>query len=77
LPAEAAVSATIRDLEGRAVKRLFASERRPAGWSWITWDGHDSSGAPAPVGIYWLDVRAGARELRRELVRLSAGLPAP
>ena len=77
LPAEAAVSATIRDLQGRAVKRLFASERRPAGWSWITWDGHDSSGAPAPAGIYWLDVRAGARELRRELVRLAAGLPAP
>ena len=71
LPRSAEATATVRDLQGRLVRRLAPGTQRPAGVSWIEWDGRASSGLAAPAGLYWLEVRVGAEVLRRKLVRVA------
>ncbi len=75
LPAGTPVWATVRDLEGRRVRTLLAAAPRPAGASWIEWDGRTTSGSSAAPGVYWLEVRVAGESFRRPLVRLAAGAP--
>lgn len=72
LPAEASVVGTVRDLQGRVVRSLSTGGRRPAGDSWIEWDGRASTGSETAAGIYWIEVRLGNEVVRRKVVRVTS-----
>jgi hypothetical protein len=67
LPADGRVSLTVFDLGGRAVRRLL-DEVRAAGTFAVLWDGRDSSGRPAPSGVYFARLSAGGVETSLKLV---------
>jgi hypothetical protein len=77
LSREDRVWVAIRDVQGRLVRRILDGDRRPAGGSWIEWDGRTASGSEAAAGLYWVDARSGDERFRRQLVRLASGLAAP
>lgn len=51
LPRESAVTVTIHDVQGHAVRTLV-SGRQAAGEHLVTWDGRDDAGRPLPSGPY-------------------------
>jgi hypothetical protein len=53
------VSLTIRDVVGRTVRALVASESQPAGEREVRWDGRDDGGARVRPGVYTAVLRAG------------------
>jgi len=69
LSAADAVELSIHDVTGRLIRRLESSVR-PAGEHEVRWDGLDEAGHPAPVGLYFYRLRAGAAEESRRFVRL-------
>lgn len=70
LPAPRRVTARIYDPNGRVVKTLLAGFLG-AGHHDLRWDGFTASGAIAPDGVYFLQLRAGADQAVRKLVRLN------
>jgi len=78
LPRRAPVTASVQDVQARVVKRLLPPGTwLSAGPSWVEWDGRTGWGAPAPAGIYWLEVRTDGGLLRRKLVRLASAAVGP
>jgi hypothetical protein len=63
------VEASVRDLQGRTVRRVLPKAVLPAGSSTLEWDGRDEQGLATPAGVYWIEVRGDARRLTRKLVR--------
>ncbi|HEY3215590.1 MAG TPA: MXAN_6640 family putative metalloprotease [Candidatus Eisenbacteria bacterium] len=71
LPAAASVSAVLRDLQGRTVRRLIPEgSRLEAGPSVIRWDGRGEGGAELPTGVYFLQVMVAGQAFERRLVLL-------
>jgi len=68
LPRPTAVTAMVRDIQGRAVQRLTTGTVFPAGRHSIHWDGRGSSGAETPAGVYFLQVDAGRQTMQRRIV---------
>ena len=65
LPRHAVADIVLLDVSGRRVATLFHGIA-PAGESHAQWDGRDASGAPAPVGLYFVRLSAdGTRRTRR------------
>jgi hypothetical protein len=64
------VAATLFDVEGRLVRRLWDAPL-PAGKSTLRWDGKNEAGRPAASGVYFLAVTANGRmtTLKITLVR--------
>jgi len=58
LSADAAVTAQVRTLAGRAVRVICANERKTAGTQLFTWDGRDASGRMMPAGPYLCEISA-------------------
>ena len=67
LQKQSPVEATIHDVQGRRVRTLWLGGL-PAGRNWVSWDGHDQSGAPVPAGAYVYRVQAGASFATGKLV---------
>lgn len=58
---------TIYDLAGRRVRDLTESGLR-SGLQRITWDGLDAQRRPVPLGMYFVEVRAEDRAIRRKVM---------
>ncbi len=58
---------TLRDVSGRAVRRL-ASGHQLAGIHSVIWDGKDGQGRPLPAGIYFCALDSGAGRISRKIV---------
>ena len=56
---------------GRLVRTLVPGEAIAAGRRDLTWDGHNSAGAPSPSGIYFLRAEMDGKAMtqRVSLVR--------
>jgi hypothetical protein len=67
MPAAGDANLTVYDLEGRAVRELFAG-RLAAGRHPYAWDGCDAGGRPAASGTYLARLRAGERISQQKLV---------
>ncbi len=61
------VSLTVYDAQGRLITSLVEMHRS-AGDHAFVWDGRDSSGRPAPKGVYFVHLKAGDQSLTRSLV---------
>lgn len=61
LPERSNLTLTVYDVQGRVVRRL-AEGVHPADSYQVEWDGLDESGARAAKGVYFLKLKAGARE---------------
>ncbi len=71
LPEMAPVSAVLRDLSGRTVRRLVPEgSRLPAGPTTIRWDGRGERGSELPGGVYFLQVTVAGHRFERRLVHL-------
>ena len=71
LPQAAPVSAVVRDLQGRMVRRLLPEGGLlPAGPSIIRWDGRREDAGEAPAGMYFSHVRLAGQRFDRHLVHL-------
>lgn len=71
LPEAATVSAVVRDLQGRTVRRLLpAGTRFAPGPSAIRWDGRGERGSEPSAGVYFLQVTVDGRTFERRLVLL-------
>lgn len=70
LTQRAALSARILDVRGREVRRLALAQMTDAGPRAWQWDGRDAAGRPAPAGVYFADLRAGADRARARIVLL-------
>jgi hypothetical protein len=67
LPAKCSVEASVFDIRGRIVTRLFRGEQargRHAVW----WDGRNDQGHKVSSGIYWLRVKSPNDQVTRQLV---------
>lgn len=69
LPAPGPVRARVVDVTGRLV-RVLADGPRPAGPSWVVWDGRDGDGAIVPSGVYFLRVESEDAARSRRMVRI-------
>jgi hypothetical protein len=69
LPTRARASVGIFDVNGRLVQSLVSSEL-PAGLHTTHWSGASASGASAPPGVYYVQLRAGGQVQTRRLVFL-------
>ena len=69
LSAPATVRMRICDPGGRLVRDL-AERVLPPGSQVLSWDTRDGSGHPVASGVYLVEVRAGAREVRRSVLVL-------
>jgi hypothetical protein len=67
LPREGPAELSVFDLAGRLVARV-STERRPAGWHMLTWDGRDRNGRPVASGAYFLRLTASATVSRRFVI---------
>jgi uncharacterized repeat protein (TIGR01451 family) len=67
LASPATVSIAIYNVRGELIRTLV-SEKKPAGWYRIDWDGRDQRGAPVASGIYLSRMRAGSFAETRKLV---------
>jgi M6 family metalloprotease-like protein len=54
------VSARVLNLAGRPVRILASGLPAAAGVNTLTWDGRNASGAPAPAGLYLIEIEATA-----------------
>jgi hypothetical protein len=68
LPAGAAVSIDVQDLQGRRVRGLYRGDA-PAGPLALDWDGRDASGREVPAGLYFVRATTGADQAVARLVR--------
>ena len=69
LPRMAPVAGTVRDLQGRVVRRLFLEDAFfPAGSSTVAWDGVTEQGRRAPAGLYFVQITVASRRLERRIV---------
>ena len=68
LPAPTDVRAIVLDPSGRPVSEIARGRR--VGDVALEWAGRDSTGHPAPPGLYVLSVDVGGRELERKTFRL-------
>jgi len=64
------VDLTIHNVAGKRVSRVLASAWRNSGVNDVVWDGRDSEGLLVPAGVYFANVRAGARMAHCRLVVL-------
>ncbi|HEY3215837.1 MAG TPA: S8 family serine peptidase [Candidatus Eisenbacteria bacterium] len=69
LPEQTPVALKVFDVRGRLVSEITRGELEP-GWHRLTWNGEDSSGTPAPAGVYFAHLSAGDRSARVRLVLL-------
>jgi hypothetical protein len=69
LPSRGRTVVDILDVSGRRVRRLLRASR-VAGSHVISWDGRDSSGRPAPGGIYLVKVSAMGRSATQKIIVL-------
>jgi len=69
LPAAAAVSMSIVDVQGRLVRSLLEGALS-AGSHALHWDGRDAQGQAAPAGVYFVRANIGGEVTSRSLVRL-------
>jgi predicted GH43/DUF377 family glycosyl hydrolase len=53
------ISLRIFDLNGRLIRTLIESEKRPTGLNTIEWDGKDNQGNPIPSGRYVYTLESG------------------
>lgn len=67
LPDRQRVALRVFDAAGRLV-RTIADETLDAGPHALSWDGRNEAGSPAPSGIYYATLRAGASEARSKIV---------
>ena len=68
LPRTSAATLRVYDISGRLVSTLLAGPQ-PAGTRSLRWDGREASGATAPAGLYFYELRVGNHRLaRRTLV---------
>jgi len=63
LPEPGEVRLAIYDVLGQEV-RVLVSERQPAGWYRVSWDGRDEAGQPVSSGVYLYRLEAGADFVR-------------
>ncbi len=71
LPRAASVSATVRDLQGRQVRRLLASGTRlPAGPNALVWDGRGDGARSLASGVYFVQVDVDDSRLEQRVVLL-------
>jgi len=71
LPHAVEVEATVRDLEGRLMRRLVSSGTGwGAGPASIHWDGRSEQDTDLPTGIYFLRVRVGRHLYHRSVIVL-------
>jgi hypothetical protein len=61
------VSLCAYDINGRMVRRLVSRFEGSGNRSFV-WDGHDSVGAPAPSGVYFLELVVGGEVLVRKIL---------
>lgn len=64
------LQAVVVDAAGREVRRLDTAGMVPGGGGWLTWNGDDDAGRPAPAGIYWVVVRDDGPARHVRVVRL-------
>jgi len=64
----ARVDAEVVDVLGRTVAVLLEGQPREAGSQTLEWGGRDQRGADAPVGVYFIRVRAGGDVAVRKAV---------
>jgi hypothetical protein len=69
IPARARVSLRLHDVGGRLVHE-WPEGVLSAGWYRREWDGRNRAGSPAPAGVYFLHLRAGATERSKKIVLL-------
>jgi len=67
LPDRRPVALRVFDAAGRLV-RTIADQTLDAGPHALSWDGRTEAGSPAPSGIYYATLRAGASEARSKIV---------
>jgi choice-of-anchor B domain-containing protein len=68
LDREAVIRARVLDLAGRVVSDLGSGWRSP-GRHLVRWDGLGQSGAPAPAGVYWIQLEGAGTTATRRVVR--------
>ena len=69
LPGANRVSLGIYDVMGRLI-RMELDQTLPAGVHSVGWDARDNRGSPVPAGVYYYELRAGARRLQKPVVIL-------
>jgi FlgD Ig-like domain len=69
MPSPRRTRVEVVDVEGRSV-RLIADDMFSPGPTDLSWDGLDSSGRPAPAGLYLLVAGSGSERQSRRFVRL-------
>jgi hypothetical protein len=62
LSAPAEVTASVRNLAGRPVRRLVTERASSSGLNSLIWNARSDSGLPAPNGVYLLEVTARAED---------------
>jgi hypothetical protein len=67
VPQPAWVSVRIYDLRGHCVRELV-SDRMPAGFHAVVWDGRDARGGWTAAGVYLVRVHDGTRAATAKLV---------
>lgn len=69
LPEEVMVNIFVTDTSGTVIKELVA-ETQPVGRYTISWDHRDANEAPAPVGLYRINMTAGDFECYGDLASI-------
>jgi hypothetical protein len=69
LPVRAKVSVIVYDLFGRRIRTLSDGEL-DAGYHTLDWNGADDSGRAVHPGVYLCRLKAGSRQVTRQMVRL-------
>jgi hypothetical protein len=69
LPVRARVSVIVYDLFGRRIRTLSDGEL-DAGYHTLDWNGADDSGRAVHPGVYLCRLKAGSRQVTRQMVRL-------
>ena len=68
LSSQSDVDVSVYGLGGRRIKEVYRG-RLPAGRRELVWDVHDQSGARAPAGVYWVQIRSeGSKAVKRMVV---------
>ncbi len=70
LPPGTRLRAEVVDVTGRRVARVGEVALSGAGSGVLRWDGRGDDGRPAPAGVYWLRVEAGAATRSVRLIRV-------
>jgi len=70
LPGEQKVMAEVFDMRGRLARTIASWQEYPAGRHSLRWDSRNDAGAPAPPGIYFIQVRARGLSSTRKVAVL-------